>query len=845
MGDQVYVVSLREIDQTQVASVGGKGANLGELSRLEGINVPAGFCVTTAAFAQLLQELPRARERLDRLAALPAGDGDALRALSAELRQTLETAPMPAVVAQAITRQLRPQVAYAVRSSATTEDSPAASFAGQHDTFLNVNGAAEVLRQVSRCWASLFTERAVTYRLRNGFDHRKVQMAVVVQEQLVPQAAGTLFTADPLTFNRRVTKVEATVGLGEALVSGVVNADTYTVRGGEVVFSKVGATGAVLTTEQVLTLAKLGRRIEAHFKAPQDLEWCLVDGAFHLVQSRPITTLYPIPVAGDDQPHLYVSVGHQQMMTDAMKPLGLSLFQLTALRPMYEAGGRLFVDVAQGLTSPASRAGLLEALGKSDPLIRDALQTVLDHGDLLQSPPAPLEAPARPPAPTAPAAPPLETNSAIVLELIARAQTSLGVLRRELDTRSGLELLDFVLTDLTELKRLMYDAQSQQVIMAAMQATFWLNENLQAWLGEKNAADVLTQSVAHNVTSQMGLALLDVADSIRPFPAVVAFLRQVKDDQFLDQLPSLEGGAAAQAAIVTFLDRYGMRGVGEIDVTRPRFRERPSTLLSMLLNNLENFAAGESQRRFAQGFAAAQAKRHDVLERLRALPDGQRKAEDAERMIDRVRTFAGYREYPKYTMVGRFDAYKQALLREADRLVAARVLNDREDLFFLTFQEVRELVRTQHAPAQLLAQRKQAFRLQQGLVPPRVLTSDGEVVSGSYRRDDVPPGALVGLPVSAGSVEGRARVLLNLAEAKLDAGDILVTPFTDPSWTPLFVAIKGLVTEVGGLMTHGAVIAREYGLPAVVGVQHATQLIRDRQLIRVHGTSGVVELLES
>jgi rifampicin phosphotransferase len=212
-------------------------------------------------------------------------------------------------------------------------------------------------------------------------------------------------------------------------------------------------------------------------------------------------------------------------------------------------------------------------------------------------------------------------------------------------------------------------------------------------------------------------------------------------------------------------------------------------------------------------------------------------------MIDRIRTFAGYREYPKYGMISRYFLYKQALLREAERLVRAQVLHERDDIFYLRFDELQEVVRANRVDDALIRQRKDAYRSYAALTPPRVLTSDGEVVAGRYRGADVPAGALTGLAVSAGTVEGRARVILDLAEADLEAGDILVTAYTDPSWTPAFVAIRGLVTEVGGLMTHGAVIAREYGLPAVVGVEHATRLIRDGQRIRVHGTDGYVELL--
>jgi rifampicin phosphotransferase len=315
------------------------------------------------------------------------------------------------------------------------------------------------------------------------------------------------------------------------------------------------------------------------------------------------------------------------------------------------------------------------------------------------------------------------------------------------------------------------------------------------------------------------------------------------DEGFLDGLPGLAGGQEARDAIRAWLDKYGMRCVGEIDITRSRWSERPTTLVPLILGNIKNFEPGEAKRRFEQRRQEALKKERELLERLRVLPDGERKAEEVKRMIDRVRTFIGYREYPKYGMISRYFVYKQALLEEAERLVQAHLLREKEDISFLTLQEFHDVVRTNQVDDQLIRKRRDAFRSYQALTPPRVLTSDGEAVTGSYRREDFPAGALVGLPVSAGIVEGRARVILEIADANLEPGDILVTASTDPSWTPLFVTIKGLVTEVGGLMTHGAVIAREYGVVAVVGVEHATRLIRDGQRIRVHGTDGYVEIM--
>lgn len=834
-----YVLDLRAVVPPPVRDVGGKGASLAVLASIEGVDVPEAFCVTTAVFDRIVLETPALRDPLDRLAALGPGDRDAIRAVTASLREILETVVIPPDVEAAVTGALAAlgtSVPCAVRSSATAEDLPTASFAGQHDTFLDVVGPAAVLDAVRRCWASLYSERAVTYRIRGGFDHRNVRMAVVVQRMVPADAAGVLFTADPVSGHRRVAVVEACLGLGEALVSGRVDAYVARVRDG--VVSPERQAQAALTDEQVLRLVALGRRVEAHVGRPQDIEWCLLDGEFRLVQARAITTLFPVPPVTDGENHVYVSVGHQQMMTDVMRPLGLSLWRLTSRAPMQEAGGRLFVDVTRGLASPVTRAGILTALGRSDPRIRDALETVLARDFLRLDPPSDSAPGAPPPGP-----PPLDADPAIPARLVARTEASLAALRMAIEGKRGAELLRFLREDIEELRRLMADPESYRVIMAGIEATWWLNEHVERWLGDKNVADTLTQSVAGNVTSEMGLALLDVADVLRPHPPVVAFLASGPGEDFVDALPAFDGGLAAQGAIRGFLDRYGARGVGEIDVTRPRFAERPTMLIPVLLGHVRNVQPGEALRRFERGERAAGDKADEVLVRLRALPDGEAKAAETRRVIDRLRAFIGYREFPKFGMIRRYFLYKQALWAEAGRLVAAGILADVDDIGLLTIPELEEVVRTQVVDPGLLRERREALRAYQGLTPPRVLTSDGEGLSGAFVREDVPAGALLGLAVSAGTVEGRARVVASITEAVLEAGDILVTAYTDPSWTPLFVGIAGLVTEVGGLMTHGAVIAREYGLPAVVGVEGATRLIRDGQRIRVHGTDGYVEVI--
>jgi pyruvate,water dikinase len=320
-------------------------------------------------------------------------------------------------------------------------------------------------------------------------------------------------------------------------------------------------------------------------------------------------------------------------------------------------------------------------------------------------------------------------------------------------------------------------------------------------------------------------------------------LQRATGDSFLDQLAGLEGGQEARKAILAYLDKYGMRCTGEIDITRTRWSEKPITLVPMILNNVRSFGPGAGKQKFEQGRQEALKKENELIKKLKQLPDGEQKAKETKRMIDLVRNLIGYREYPKYDLVSRYFVYKQALMKEAERLANAGVIHEKEDIYYLTFEELREVISTNRVEYAIIDKRKEEYRSYEKLSPPRVITSEGEIISGHYKGEGLPVGAIPGLPVSSGIVEGRARVILNIEDAGLEEGDILVTPFTDPSWTPLFISIKGLVTEVGGLMTHGAVIAREYGLPAVVGVENATRLVKDGQRIRVNGTDGYVEVL--
>ena len=877
-----YVLDFSQVDRDSVALAGGKGANLGELGRVAGLEVPAGFCVTTAAYEAFTAADGEFAALLAALGQVDAAAREEIRTLGRRIRACLEGRPMPEPVAAAITaawRRAGEEHAYAVRSSATAEDLPGASFAGQQDTYLNVRGEAALLAHVRKCWASLFTDRAIAYRAKNGFDHSRVKLAVAVQRMVFPEVSGIMFTADPATGNRRVVSIDAAFGLGEALVSGLVNADLYKVRAGRIVKRQVaakklaiyplaaGGTEArevpparqgeqALADEAILALAALGRRVEEHFGRPQDIEWAWAEGRFFVLQSRPVTTLYPLPELPDSGPGVFISFGHAQMMTDPIRPLGLAIWEQTIAAigadnwAPVAAGGRMYMDITNSLTSWLGRKTAPLMYSKSDKLLSNAVAEVIRDREFIAS----LRRRRRGPAGRrsfARRAVALLAGSAyglLAAESIEAPDAAglkdevIAELRRDLARRSGPDKVFYMTAHFAASFDRVMDTLGKPLYAAFIAAGLigWLSRR---WLGEAAPLDELTKSAPGNVSTEMGLELGDLADVIRPYPAVLAYLRAADDATFLDGLGRVAGGEAVRPTFERFLAKYGVRCPGEIDITRPRWRERPTQLVPAIVSHIQSQEPGEHRRKFAQGKAAAERAGQELRQRLRRKLAGGFKARTMGRLIRVYRQYVGLREYPKYFLVSLFAEYRRAILAEAAELAARGVLAETEDVFYLTLEELAAALTSGRADREKIAALKERYAEYEKLKPPRVLTSEGEALYGSYAPRDLPPGALAGMPVSAGTVEGRARVVTRLEEADMAKGDILVAPFTDPGWTPLFVSASGLVTEIGGLLTHGAVVAREYGIPAVVGVDDATRRIRDGERIRVDGTRGVVEIL--
>jgi len=870
-----YILSFEEINGSSLPEVGGKGANLGELSKIEGIQVPKGICVTTEVYKRIIEGNKELNIVLDQLSTLKERDKEKITHVSSELRRIVERIEVPKDVEEAIrlsVTKLGEDNFYAIRSSATAEDLPLASFAGQHDTYLNIRGIDSILEHIRKCWASLFTDRAIIYRIKKGFEHRKVYISVILQQMIFPQASGIMFTADPITGSRKVLSIDASFGLGEALVSGLVNSDNYKVREKSIINKTIaskkleiyslqnGGTKErevdenkqnmqTLTDQQILELSDIGMRIEKYFGSPQDIEWCLYDSKFYIVQSRPITTLYPIP-ENDGKLRVYGSMGHVQMMTEDIKPLGISFCRMLSFwfgENLVEAGGRLFMDGTHDLASPIRRKSMISSLGKTDILMKNALSKLIERKDFINALPRGKSYISAGPSVffswIIPALKIYKTNDkALIEELISHNEGLVSELEKSISCLSGDELMRFIQKDTKELKSKLLDSKNMSMLAIATLVPGWINNKMQKWLGEKNAADVLSKSVKNNVTSDMVLELLDVAVVVRQYPEVIEYFKNANDDTFFEDLEKLRGGDAVSNAIREYLKKYGMRCPGEIDITKPRWSEKPTALIPMILNNMKSFA-GSSSEILEQGHLEAEKKEKEILIRLEQLSGGKRKAKKARKMISLLRNFIGFREYPKYSFIKRFATYKNALMKEAEILVHEGVIKVKEDIYYLYFEELHEAIRTKQLDYSIIIKRKEEYEIYEKLTPPRVMTSEGEIVSGEYSTGNIPKGALKGVPISSGVIEGRARVVLRLEDAMIEDGDILVTTFTDPSWTSLFVSVKGLVTEVGGLTTHGSVIAREYGIPGVVGVENATNLIQDGQRIRINGNEGYIEIL--
>jgi pyruvate,water dikinase len=844
----MLVVPLNQIEGADLDSVGGKAANLGELVRA-GFRVPDGFVITTEAYA---------------LAARAAGiDPNRPR----QAGEVLRTAPVPELVVRAA---LEAYTAFggglvAVRSSATAEDLPGASFAGQQDTYLNVEGDEALLDAVRRCWASLWNERAVAYRAANAIDNGSVSLGVVVQRMVDASAAGVIFTADPLTGRRHRFVIDSIAGLGEKLVSGAVNPDHYVVdtTAGGLVAQQPTGTEPVLSRAEVLGLAALAERVETHFGVPQDIEFALdTTRDAWLVQSRPITTLYPLPAPGtpgaEGDLRVYFSGNVFQGYFEPITPMGVQFFQLLGTSVYRTFGARVAHARAgpTGLVEAGMRVYIDVTAVMRDRLGRQIFESAMRFGEsrtsavvarLVSDPRLALTPDSR--AKTA-------RRIAVALARVGIPRTALRVLVSPASTRHRYvhEIESFSRTSLPAeadararldaFERLMQQAVPAMLPrLLGIMVSAMLTLGLAHWMLRGRARDdeiqVVTRSAPSNPTTQMDLALWSLCVEVRSDPDSRAALLSRSPEDLSAAYRSKTLPVRLQRGVSAFLARYGFRSVGEIDIGVPRWSEDPAHILGALANYVrltDDALAPDAQ--FLRGALEAEAMVESLLARvtgLRRLMLGW--------VLRRLRLLIGSREAPKFHIIRLLATPARELLKPVGVELADRGrLSNADDIFFLDLAEAHRAVDGEDLRARVASRRKTFERERTRRHLPRVLLSDGTDAEVAL----IPPtiGGLRGSPASPGAITGRARVVTSPRGAHLEPGEILVAPSTDPGWTPLFLTAGGLVMEMGGMMSHGAVVAREYGIPAVVGVAGATERIASGQRVRVDGSAGTVTIVE-
>ena len=875
-----------KISAEDIAIVGGKGANLGELTKA-GFNTPSGFCVSTQAFYQFIAEAEN--DIYGQLDKLSAENLDELRETGQTVRSTLDKLPLPKDVEDAVIAAWNSSgdaYAYAVRSSATAEDLPHASFAGQQDTYLNIRGQEALLSSVKACFISLFTDRAILYREQNSFDHRKVGLSVVVQRMVQPDVAGILFTADPIGGNRHITSIDASFGLGEALVAGLVSADLYQVNtqskqiinrqiaekeiairslddGGteQIELDQDQRSQPALTDVQVLELAMLGERIEEHYGIPQDIEWALNSDGFYITQSRPITSLYPLPEPkpDDDALHIYFSMSHFQVMTDPMPTLSLSFLKvlLPFGRPngelenqfMVTAAGRFYADLSAPLRHPIGRRMLLRGLGNADELAVKSIQ------GLLQRPNFQSKGPRFNPLSLAGV---IRPHALQMLKVIRKGEPEgvadkvLGIIDEHVEkTKAKLATTNSMKEELA-LSVVEIRATFPVIIawVSDVIAGFVANGLFSLIMGKRGDPDdriAIGRGLQGNVVTDMNLAVGDLADAARQSDEVAAYLSQNAIDakERLKDVSKISGGDAFLDTWNKFIETYGARGPAEIDMRRNRWAEDPSSLLQMVVSTMNQSEPGAHRKHYQQLIEEGNQAANSLVETASKGLLGWLRGPIVRRLLRVSRALMPLREHHKFFAIRMFLVFKDVFIRAGQELEKNGQVESAGDIWFLTIPEILEVFEPVGADIKAkIAERKSEFEHFHKLTAPRVITSDGEIPVAKLEGVDAPEGALIGSPVSAGVIEGVAKVVLDPGTEALEPGEILVAPFTDPGWTPLFVNAAGLVTEIGGLMTHGSLVAREYGIPAVVGVVDATQRIKTGQRVRVHGEAGYIEILD-
>jgi pyruvate,water dikinase len=896
---------LDEVGRDDVAIAGGKSAPLGELSRL-GLRVPRGFVLLTSGY-NAFAAANGLNPKIQRLLHATAPDAaEPFETTSAAIRALFDQGTIPREVEESLRARYRwlGPCPVAVRSSALAEDSPALSYAGQHESYLMIKGFDSLVHAVRCCWSSLWTPRALAYRVTHGIDPTTISLAVIVQTMVPAEAAGVLFTVHPLTGARDELMINATWGLGEAVVGGRVTPDrlavdkasgllrrilvgdkaVMTVRAGAGTIDRAvdpaQRSAAVLTGVEIAELARIARVVEAHFGCPQDVEWAIAQGNVYVLQSRPITTLptqpvepsrTPTPVIppGDDgwdqdsvapsQPHdLWTRTNLGENFPDPVTPLSA-----TTWPALFSPPGSPIGDQSSSASSPPPSIGrrfygrvyvnegamvrLIEDFGLPISFL-DAVWGSRERGvrrpgdhfrprrvlrSVLPLAWRTLRQGGEQPATRKPKPPSLKAQAVFVL--VERWVT------------------DFCRQDRSKLDDPALWAQGPPLwrerasalgnlvptaLLAAV-AIYFLQRCVSAWTGKREDAAGLVMALSGIHTAELGPALHRLAETLRGLHAEGTVLDHPTGEA-LDLLARTPALAPFREQFDAFLERYGHHCPNDAELANPRWRDAPDQVIALLAGYLQTVESDETIARERQQRVEREAATARIAAQLgpvrRLLFHWLlRRAQDGVRARDNYRSCVTTFLYPVRTVFATL----------GQRWTTRGWLGQPDDVYFLTLGEVEHLATTGQPTVlgkplrDVVSDRRAAFDFWQHVDAPEIIGPDGVPIVIETLAD-APIG---GVPASPGRTRGTARLVTKVQEAmRLKSGDILVTHATDPGWTAVFPLVGGLVLEVGGQLSHGAIIAREYGIPAVVSVRGAMQRIRDGETIVVDGTAGRVEV---
>ncbi len=880
-----YIRWFHEITAEEVELVGGKGANLGEMARAN-FPVPPGFCLIAPAYRQLLEtkELYPGIQAI--LETMDAEDPADVEAKTAQIRELIRREPIPEAMAQEIVagyRQLGLELELAdpastpvaIRSSATAEDLPTASFAGQQDTYLNIRGEEALLESIRHCWASLWTARAVTYRAKQGFDHQRVYLAVVVQAMIQSEVSGILFTANPVNGNREEAVINASWGLGEAIVSGLVSPDTLTVQKQDglikdrniapkellIAYSEDGGIveketpdemreAPALTDEQAGELTALGVAIEKHYGSPQDIEWGLAKDKWYLLQARPITTLETEEKTFDIEGE-YSRIMLVEILPDALSPVFLSVL-IPLIDGMFDFTFKLLgFKPAQDINPTAAfynqvyfhRQYIEETLSPLSPKVRESMVDQFIN---------PISHERREPARELSLA--YMGMMARMLRFMVRFPKQLPEILEEyeteiakiaavpLDGASDEQIVSHILSLVFEkINRLLnYDF----LVIALTGRTYEILENLLApYYGEKTEEIVtkLNSGLDGNVTMETNKRLWDLAQEAKASTVVSEALHEVEPEAMERHLQQTAEGQAFLKHLEQFLKEYGHREI-RFDIIYPTWGEDPTPVFGFLRSYLD---ADESQSPYWQQ-ERLMKERLELTEEVMANFNKDFRGRFVTGplfrwMLGQSQIHTRERDTMHFEWTRIFAPARRLLLELGRRWQKRGLLEQQDDIFFLHYQELEKMAVSPTVRDEIVQARREEFEASSSRRWPEIIRDGREVYLDTVEHVGISEGDLQGVAGSPGTVTGISRVIKGPEEFhKLRKGEILIAPLTNPVWTPLFAVAGGIITEVGGILSHGAIVAREYGIPAVMSVSGATKQIQDGQTITVDGNKGIV-----